>query len=78
MQAMDVHVLEHVQRWLEQGQPVWLCTEIHTYGSSPRSPGTLLAATVGGDYVGSLSGGAVLEKTFCSALSPGSSLSPAR
>ncbi|MGK8933342.1 XdhC family protein [Pluralibacter gergoviae] len=61
MQAMDLYVLEQARRWLAQGLPVWLCTVIHTYGSSPRSPGALLAATGKGDFVGSLSGGCIEE-----------------
>lgn len=61
MQAMDLHVLEQTQRWLSQGKPVWFCTVLHTYGSSPRSPGTLMAAAGDGHFVGSLSGGCIEE-----------------
>ncbi|MCR2139082.1 XdhC family protein, partial [Salmonella enterica] len=37
------------------------CTVLSTYGSSPRSPGALMAATRDGRYSGALSGGCVEE-----------------
>ena len=58
MQHLDISVLNQSLSWLEQ-QPVWLCTVLRTYGSSPRSPGALMAATADGRFCGSLSGGCV-------------------
>lgn len=60
MQHLDISVVSQAINWLKQ-QPVWLCTVLNTYGSSPRSPGALLAATQDGHYCGSLSGGCVEE-----------------
>lgn len=60
MQHLDITVVSQAISWLKQ-QPVWLCTVLNTYGSSPRSPGALMAATRDGHYCGSLSGGCVEE-----------------
>lgn len=60
MQHLDIAVVSQAISWLEQ-QPVWLCTVLDTYGSSPRSPGALMVATIDGNYCGSLSGGCVEE-----------------
>jgi len=46
---------------MKEGRSVWLCTVIHTWGSAPRIPGSLLAYA-DGDTVGSLSGGCVEEE----------------
>lgn len=61
MKNLDHLVLDTALHWLEQKNPVWLCTVLHTYGSAPRSPGALFAATDQGKYVGSLSGGCIEE-----------------
>lgn len=60
MQHLDMNVIRQARDWLA-GQPVWLCTVLNTYGSSPRSPGALMAATNDGRFCGSLSGGCVEE-----------------
>lgn len=60
MQHLDITVVGQAMSWLQQ-QPVWLCTVLATYGSSPRSPGALMAAGADGRYCGSLSGGCVEE-----------------
>ncbi|WP_140918639.1 XdhC family protein [Limnobaculum xujianqingii] len=44
-------------------QPVWLCTVLKTWGSSPRSPGALMVVNAEGNWCGSLSGGCV-EQSF--------------
>lgn len=56
----DVFVISQAVSWIKE-QPVWLCTVLNTYGSSPRSPGSLLVAKQDGQYVGSLSGGCIEE-----------------
>lgn len=58
MQHLDISVLRQAISWLEH-RPVWLCTVLKTYGSSPRSPGALLAATAEARFCGSLSGGCI-------------------
>ncbi|MDW5499978.1 XdhC family protein [Pseudomonas lundensis] len=60
MQHLDITVVNQAISWLKQ-QPVWLCTVLNTYGSSPRSPGAMLVATQDGHYCGSLSGGCIEE-----------------
>ncbi|MCH1920932.1 XdhC family protein [Shewanella sp. A3A] len=59
-QPLDARVLQQAITWADT-VPVWLCTVLHTWGSSPRSPGSLLVATQDGRQEGSLSGGCVEE-----------------
>ena len=61
MKTLDVLVIETALEWAKADKPVWLCTVLHTYGSAPRSPGALFAATENGQYIGSLSGGCIEE-----------------
>lgn len=60
MQHLDTQVISQATEWITS-QPVWLCTVLTTYGSSPRAPGALMVATADGRYCGSLSGGCVEE-----------------
>lgn len=69
MQHLDIQVIERAGEWLLK-QPVWLCTVLNTYGSSPRAPGALMAATADGLYCGSLSGGCV-EDDFLKRIAEG-------
>ena len=57
---LDLRVLTQALDWVAE-QPVWLCTVLHTWGSSPRSPGAMLVAKADGQFVGSLSGGCIEE-----------------
>lgn len=61
MQHLDLQVIEQALAWSRAGETVWLCTVLATFGSSPREPGSLLAARHDGRHVGSLSGGCVEE-----------------
>lgn len=61
MQHLDTRVIDRALDWLAEGRPLWLCTVLATYGSSPRGPGSLLAADDDGQAIGSLSGGCVEE-----------------
>lgn len=61
MQNLDAQVIEQALAWSQEGHEVWLCTVLATFGSSPREPGSLLAARRDGAHVGSLSGGCVEE-----------------
>jgi len=61
LQHLDLQVIHQALAWAEQGRRVWLCTVLTTYGSAPRAPGALLAATASGQWCGSLSGGCVEE-----------------
>jgi xanthine dehydrogenase accessory factor len=70
MQHLDLLVLRKARQWSAAGQRVWLCTVLATYGSAPRAPGSLLAATAQGEWIGSLSGGCV-EDEFLERLAAG-------
>ncbi len=50
MQHLDLLVVRQALKWSAAGQRVWLCTVLSTYGSAPRAPGSLLAATAQGDF----------------------------
>ncbi|WP_246166752.1 XdhC family protein [Marinobacter salinexigens] len=54
-------VIRDVQDWLVQGQKVWLCTIVETWGSSPRPKGSWLAVSESGLWSGSVSGGCLEE-----------------
>lgn len=75
MQPLDVKVVEQVLAWLNNSQPVWFCTVLSTWGSSPREPGSLFAACSASEWVGSLSGGCV-EDEFLAQLGSPESLQP--
>jgi xanthine dehydrogenase accessory factor len=66
MQLTDHYVLQQALAWLQDDQPIWLCTIVATYGSAPRPIGSLFA-TDGHDRVGSISGGC-LEEAFVTKL----------
>lgn len=60
MHNLDVQVITTAMEWAEK-YPVWLCTVLSTYGSSPRPPGAMMVIKNDGRYCGSLSGGCVEE-----------------
>jgi xanthine dehydrogenase accessory factor len=70
MLHLDLQVIERALAWTREGETVWLCTVLATYGSSPRAPGSLLAVRGDGRHVGSLSGGCV-EEDFLARLTEG-------
>lgn len=70
MKHLDLQVVQQALAWLEAGQRVWLCTVLATFGSAPREPGSMLAATDTGENCGSLSGGCV-EEDFLARLCQG-------
>ena len=59
MDSMDLQVLQALQDWQRQTQPVWLVTVGQTFGSSPRPAGAMLALRGDGLSVGSVSGGCI-------------------
>lgn len=61
MQHLDVQVVKRALDWLREGETVWFCTVLSTFGSSPREPGSMFVARADGQHVGSLSGGCVEE-----------------
>ncbi|GGX80814.1 hypothetical protein GCM10007160_05020 [Litchfieldella qijiaojingensis] len=70
MQHLDLQVIEQALDWARDGETLWLCTVLATFGSSPREPGSLLVARRDGRHVGSLSGGCV-EEDFLARLRDG-------
>lgn len=70
MQQLDLQVIEQALDWIREGERVWLCTVLATFGSSPRAPGAWLLARGDGRHVGSLSGGCV-EEDFLARLRDG-------
>lgn len=66
---LDCQVLSQALTWSAR-QPLWLCTVLRTWGSSPRAPGALLAANSGGEWCGSLSGGCI-EESFLRQIAAG-------
>ncbi|WP_027350746.1 XdhC family protein [Halotalea alkalilenta] len=76
MEHLDLRVVERALQWAHEGASVWFATVLDTYGSAPRSPGALLVARDGGDYLGSLSGGCV-EERFIEQLAEGEFERPA-
>lgn len=59
MDSVDLAVLKALQAWQGGSQPAWLVTVVHTFGSSPRPPGAMLAVRGDGLAVGSVSGGCI-------------------
>lgn len=70
MMTLDQRVVNAALNWHQSVQPVWICTVLSTYGSSPRAPGTLMAVNHKGEYCGSLSGGCI-EEDFLAQLAAG-------
>ena len=71
MQSGQQHIIIKVFEWLSREQPVWLCTILRTWGSSPRPIGSMLACTPDGELAGSISGGCI-EEDFLVQLRDGS------
>lgn len=61
MIRLDQLVIKEALGWHQASEAVWLCTVLHTWGSSPRAPGTVMAVNTQGQFCGSLSGGCIEE-----------------
>ena len=61
MLSSQQQIISHTLKWLESDKPVWLCTILKTWGSSPRPIGAMMACTLDGELVGSISGGCIEE-----------------
>jgi xanthine dehydrogenase accessory factor len=59
MNSMDVEVLRTAIAWLRGGHQAKLGTVVHTWGSSPRPPGSMMVIRDDGQVTGSLSGGCI-------------------
>ncbi len=71
MLSSQQQIITCVQDWLTADKPVWLCTILKTWGSSPRPIGAMMACTLDGELVGSISGGCI-EEDFLEQLRDGS------
>jgi len=71
VQSSQQHIVNRVSQWLAGGKPVWLCTILKTWGSSPRPVGAMMACTLDGEIAGSISGGCI-EEDFLEQLQDGS------
>jgi xanthine dehydrogenase accessory factor len=71
MQSSQQQIISHVGKWLQSQKAVWLCTILKTWGSSPRPVGAMMACTLDGELVGSISGGCI-EEDFLEQLQDGS------
>jgi xanthine dehydrogenase accessory factor len=59
MENLDVLVLRTLLGWRRAGQRALLATVVHTWGSSPRPVGSIMALGESGAVVGSVSGGCI-------------------
>jgi xanthine dehydrogenase accessory factor len=57
-------ILNDLDQWFKEGEPVALATVIHTWGSAPRQVGAKMALTQSGKITGSVSGGCVESAVF--------------
>jgi xanthine/CO dehydrogenase XdhC/CoxF family maturation factor len=55
----DLDVLEDVDAWVSDGQPVALATVVNVKRSAPRPPGAKMAVSGSGQVSGAVSGGCV-------------------
>jgi xanthine dehydrogenase accessory factor len=59
LNSMDIEVLRTAIAWLARGERAVMGTVVHTWGSSPRPPGSLMVIRGDGQVAGSLSGGCI-------------------
>ncbi|RYX98178.1 MAG: XdhC family protein [Comamonadaceae bacterium] len=59
MEYLDVMVWRAARDWRRQGKGVVVATVVHTFGSSPRPVGSIMAMSDDGAIVGSVSGGCI-------------------
>lgn len=59
MENIDVTVLRSLRDWRTAGKKAVLATVVHTWGSSPRPIGCIMALREDGSVVGSVSGGCI-------------------
>ncbi len=58
----EVAIIEQGHAWAREGERVVLATVAHTWGSSPRPPGTVMVLAESGRFLGSVSGGCIEEE----------------
>jgi xanthine dehydrogenase accessory factor len=71
MLSSQQQIISQIDDWLSSRKSTWLCTILKTWGSSPRPIGAMMACTLDGELVGSISGGCI-EEDFLEQLQDGS------
>jgi xanthine dehydrogenase accessory factor len=59
MNSIDIDVIRTALDWLSRGHRVVMGTVVHTWGSAPRPPGSLMVIRDDGQVAGSVSGGCI-------------------
>ena len=59
MNSTDIEVIRTALDWQDKGHRVTLGTVVHTWGSAPRPPGSLMIIRADGQVAGSVSGGCI-------------------
>jgi len=72
------NLLDQIEIWLTNDQPIALATVIKTWGSSPRPVGAGMAVSTEGKILGSVSGGCVEGAVIDAALEVLKSGNPTR
>ena len=57
--SQDEDVLNEAMSWQKTGKKVAIATVVSSWGSSPRPPGSQVAVSEDGTFVGSVSGGCI-------------------
>ncbi|MCK9515477.1 MAG: XdhC family protein [Ottowia sp.] len=71
MENLDLTVLRAVQQWRAAGRHAMLATVVHTFGSSPRPVGCVMAMREDGLIKGSISGGCLEDDLIARYTQPG-------
>lgn len=59
MDSTDIEVLAAAVQWSAEGRRAMLATVVHTWGSAPRPPGSMMVIRSDGHVKGSVSGGCI-------------------
>lgn len=59
MNSADIDLIRTALTWLNSGQRVVMATVVRTWGSAPRSPGSMMVIRGDGQVAGSVSGGCI-------------------
>lgn len=71
MENLNITVLRALRDWRQEGRHAVLATVVHTWGSSPRPIGSIMAMREDGVIVGSVSGGCIEDDLIVRYTQPG-------